>query len=251
MFGSSGRRQNPSSLNSTKKSLRNFFPPAPPVPRQCDNTAKFFWDSLSNLFRDYSWSVPHDCSQRKRCHFWRSSENLSCCPCCPRQCLSRNPLGESVSAWSKWQWRSISPSFSSPNSKFSVTRGFQQPLWLNRNVERRQRHRSRRQQIENYKEAICSADSERELHTCISFKQREDPASIPEREPRVQQREVHVKWEIRVLPALKCEAPVLSVSEHEACISSSKRWPRFSTMRGSRFNKATRDLRSALHVFKT
>ena len=77
--------------------------------------------------------------------------------------------------------------------QFRVAEGSRPPLQLNQNAERRRRRLARGQQIENSTEAIYSADSESEVHTRISFKQHEDRASIPEREPRVQQREVHVK----------------------------------------------------------
>ena len=71
--------------------------------------------------------------------------------------------------------------------QFQVARGSQQPLRLNRNAECRRRHRARRQQIEDSTEAICSVDSEREVHTRISFKQCKDRASISERESRILQ----------------------------------------------------------------
>ena len=40
MSSSSGRRWNPSLLNSAKESSRNFFPKAPLAPRQCASAAK-------------------------------------------------------------------------------------------------------------------------------------------------------------------------------------------------------------------
>jgi len=93
-----------------------------------------------------------------------------------------------------------------------VSGGSQQPLRLNRNAERRRRRRARRQQIEDSAEAICSADSEREVHTRVSFKRREDHVSTPERESRVpQQREARAKRETRILSAPKREARVLSL----------------------------------------
>jgi len=75
--------------------------------------------------------------------------------------------------------------------QFQVAEGSQQPIQLNRNAKHRRRRRARRQQIEDSAETIWSADLEHEVHTCVSFKQREDRISIPERESRVpQQREV-------------------------------------------------------------
>ena len=55
------------------------------------------------------------------------------------------------------------------------------------------------------------------------FKQREDRASISECESCIlQQCEVRIKYETRILSALKCEARVMSVSEYEAHVSNSK-----------------------------
>ena len=60
------------------------------------------------------------------------------------------------------------------------------------------------------------------VHTCISFKRREDHISVLEHESRIsKQREVLVKYETRILSAPKCEARVSQ--QHEARISDSKR----------------------------
>jgi len=105
---------------------------------------------------------------------------------------------------------------------------------LNRNVERLRRRRARRQQLEDAAEAICSADSEREVRTHVSLKQRKDHVFVPERESRVlQQHEVRVKHETHVLMALKREARALSISEHEAHVSK-KPDGRVSTQRDVR-----------------
>ena len=78
--------------------------------------------------------------------------------------------------------------------------------------------------IENSADPICSAYSEREIHTRISFKQREDRAFVPERESRIlQQCEVCVKRMTHVLLAPKCENRILPISERDACVSNSKR----------------------------
>jgi len=94
---------------------------------------------------------------------------------------------------------------------------------LNRNAERRRKCRARRQQLEDSTEIICSADSEREVDTLVSLKRREDRVSDPKRESRVlQQREVHIKRETRILTAPKREARALSVPEREARVSTKR-----------------------------
>jgi len=113
--------------------------------------------------------------------------------------------------------------------QFQLARDSQQLLRLNQNAECQRRRHGRRQQIENSAEAIYSADSEREVHTHVSFKQREDRASVPECESCIlQQCEVRVKRETRILPALICEVHILSVSERDAYVSNSKRDGRVS-----------------------
>ena len=78
---------------------------------------------------------------------------------------------------------------------------------LNRNAERRRRCHARQQQLDDAAEAICSTDSECEVQTLVSLKQREDLIFVQQRESRVlQQREVSVKHETRILMAPKCEA---------------------------------------------
>ena len=67
----------------------------------------------------------------------------------------------------------------------------------------------------------CSADSECEVDTRISLKQREDRVSVPECEFCIlQQREVRAKCETHVLTAPKGEARILSVPEREARVST-------------------------------
>ena len=67
--------------------------------------------------------------------------------------------------------------------QFQVAEGSQQPLRLNQNAERQRKHRAHRQQIENSMEAICSTDSKSEVHTRVSFKQREDRSSVQNASP--------------------------------------------------------------------
>ena len=90
----------------------------------------------------------------------------------------------------------------------------------------------RRQQIEDFAEAICSADSEREIDTRVSLKQCEDRVSVLECESRVpQEHEVHVNCETHVLLAPKHEASVLSVLECDDHVFNSIRDGRVSTQR--------------------
>ena len=101
--------------------------------------------------------------------------------------------------------------------QFQLARDSQQLLRLNQNAECQRRRHGRRQQIENSAEAIYSADSEREVHTHVSFKQREDRASVPECESCIiQQCEIRVKRETYILTTPKREACALSVSRREA-----------------------------------